>query len=512
VRLPRASGLLLHPTSLPGRFGIGDFGPAATAFLDFLVAARQRCWQVLPLGPTSFGDSPYQSPSSFAGNPLLISLERLVDDGLLAADALAGAVDERAAGAPVDYGAVIARKLPLLHEAAGRLCAGTHAGLSEALARFRVAEANWLDDVALFLALKDAHGGAPWPAWEPDIRLRRSAALTHWREQLAGEIERQAALQFLFFHQWEALRTAAAARAVRVIGDVPIFVAYDSADVWAHRELFQLDRHGAPTAVAGVPPDYFSATGQLWGNPLYRWRALEADGFAWWVARLRSAFRLYDAVRIDHFIGFTRYWAVPAGETTAINGQWRPAPGAAVLDAVRAALGDVAIVAENLGAVTPAVEALRARYDLPGMKVLQFAFDSNAGNPFLPHGYAQNEIVYTGTHDNDTTAGWIAGLAPAPRAALLRYLDCPADADPARLTWALIRLASASVADTAVVPVQDVLALGSEARMNLPGRPDGNWTWRLAEGALGAPHAERLAELTELYGRAMDPAESPSEE
>jgi 4-alpha-glucanotransferase len=512
VRLPRASGLLLHPTSLPGRFGIGDFGPAATAFLEFLAAARQRCWQVLPLGPTSFGDSPYQSPSTFAGNPLLISLDRLVDDGLLAADALAGALDERAPGAPLDYGAVIARKLPLLQEAARRLCAGSHASLGEAFARFRAAEAEWLDDVALFLALKVTHAGAPWPEWEPDIRLRRAPALRHWREQLAGEIEQQAALQFLFFQQWEALRAAAAARAIRIIGDVPIFVAYDSADVWAHRELFQLDRQGAPSAVAGVPPDYFSASGQLWGNPLYRWRALEADGYAWWVARLRAAFRLYDAVRIDHFIGFTRYWAVPAGETTAINGQWRPAPGAAVLDAVRAALGEVAIVAENLGAVTPAVEALRGRYDLPGMKVLQFAFDSDAANPFLPHGYAQNEIVYTGTHDNDTTAGWLAALPAATRSALLRYLDRREDADPATLTWALIRLASASVADTAIVPVQDVLALGSEARMNLPGRPAGNWSWRLAEGALADHHAARLAELTDLYGRAMDPTEPPSEE
>ncbi|MDX2167795.1 MAG: 4-alpha-glucanotransferase [Deltaproteobacteria bacterium] len=504
MRLPRASGLLLHPTSLPSRFGIGDFGPGATALLDFLAAARQRCWQVLPLGPTSFGDSPYQSPSTFAGNPLLVSLERLVDAGLLDGDALAGAATDGDPGAPVDYGAVLARKLPPLHAAARRLCGGGSA-LGDAFVRFRAAEAAWLDDAALFLALKDAHGGAPWSAWADDIRLRRAAALRHWRETLAAEIDAHAALQFLFFHQWGELRTAAAARGIRVIGDVPIFVAYDSADVWAHRDLFQLDPHGAPTAVAGVPPDYFSATGQLWGNPLYRWRALEADGFAWWVARLRMALRLYDAVRIDHFIGFTRYWAVTAGETTAINGQWRPAPGAAVLDAVRAALGEVAIVAENLGVVTPAVEALRARYDLPGMKVLQFAFDSDAANPFLPHMYARNEIVYTGTHDNDTTAGWVAAAPPATRAALCRYLGCAPDADPATLTWGLIRLAVGSVADTAIVPAQDVLGLGSDARMNLPGRAAGNWAWRLGEAALGAQHAERLAELTDLYGRAMDP-------
>ncbi|MEO8604573.1 MAG: 4-alpha-glucanotransferase [bacterium] len=503
MRLPRASGLLLHPTSLPGPYGIGDLGPAAHAFVDFLASAGQHCWQVLPLGPTSYGDSPYQSPSTFAGNPLLISLDRLVDAGLLDAAALAEATVDPSQGDAVDYGAVIARKLPLLHAAARRLLDGSNAALADAFTRFRAAEAFWVEDVALFLALKDAHGGAPWRAWERGAALRQPTALARWRGDLAGLVAEHAALQFLFSHQWNALRAAAAARAIRIIGDVPIFVAYDSADVWAHRPFFQLDRHGDPIVVAGVPPDYFSATGQLWGNPLYRWRALAADGFTWWVARLRAALRLYDVVRIDHFIGFTRFWAVPAGEATAMGGQWRPAPGAAVLDAVHAALGDVAIVAENLGEVTPAVEELRARYALPGMKVLQFAFDGEAANVFLPHTYVANDIVYSGTHDNDTTAGWFAS-APAPiRARVMRYLGRVDDgaATPAEITAVLVRLAMSSVADTAIVPVQDVLGLGSEARMNLPGKAQGNWTWRMRHGELSTAHADWLAAMAETYGR-----------
>lgn len=496
MRLPRASGLLLHPTSLPGPYGVGDLGPAAFGFLDFLAAARQRYWQVLPLGPTSFGDSPYQSPSTFAGNPLLISLAALVDDGLLDAPAL-----DAVAGDPtrIDYGAVVAHKLPLLRAAARRLCGEGPAALAGPFARFRAAEAAWLDDFALFMAIKEAHGGVAWRDWEPDIKLRRPAALARWRERQAGAIAEHAALQFLFFRQWSALRERAAALGIEVIGDLPIFVAGDSADVWAHRDLFQLDAAGEPIAVAGVPPDYFSATGQLWGNPLYDWQAHTARGFDWWVARLRAAFRACDVVRIDHFIGFTRYWAVPAGEPTALNGVYRPAPGAAVLEAARQALGRVAIVAEDLGAVTPEVDALRERFALPGMHVLQFAFDSDAANRDLPHRYEANTVVYTGTHDNDTTAGWFHAAAPEVRRAVLRYLGRQR-AD--HVVGHLVRLAMASVADTAVVPVQDVLGLGSEARMNRPGQPEGNWSWRLAGGQLGTEQAEWLAELAETYGRA----------
>ena len=496
MRLPRASGLLLHPTSLPAPHGIGDLGAGALGFVDFLALARQRWWQVLPLGPTSFGDSPYQSPSTFAGNPLLISLDALVADGLLTA---AEAATAAMAAPRVDYGAVIAAKRPLLQRAARRLCDGAVAELATALAQFRAAEEIWLDDFALFMALKDAHGGIAWPEWEPDLAQRQPAALTRSRGGFAGAIEEHAALQFLFFRQWEALRAHAAARGVRILGDLPIFVAGDSADVWAHRELFQLDADGVPRAVAGVPPDYFSADGQLWGNPLYDWEAHAAQGFAWWVARLRAALRCCDVVRVDHFIGFTRYWGVPAGETTAVNGAYHAAPGEAVLEAVRGALGDVAIVAEDLGVVTPEVDAMRERFAIPGMHVLQFAFGGGgAANRDLPHNYARSSVVYTGTHDNDTTAGWFAAAPSGERHAVLRYLGRRTSQD---VVAHLIRLAMASVADTAIVPVQDVLGLGSEARMNMPGEPEGNWAWRLAEGELTDEHAEWLAALAEIYGR-----------
>ena len=495
MRLPRASGLLLHPTSLPAPHGIGDLGAGAWAFVDFLAAARQRWWQMLPLGPTSVGDSPYQSPSTFAGNPLLISLDGLVADGLLAPDEAAAAAGD---AARVDYGAVVARKQPLLRLAARRLGHGAAADLAAAFARFRVAEAAWLDDFALFMAIKDAHGGLPWRAWAPDVVLRRPAALARWRARLSGPIGEHAALQFLFFRQWQALRAHATARGVGLIGDLPIFVADDSADVWAHRELFQLDAAGSPTAVAGVPPDYFSATGQLWGNPLYDWDVHARRGFDWWIERLRAAFRCCDVLRIDHFIGFTRYWAVPAGAATAMGGAYHPAPGAAVLEAARAALGDVAIIAEDLGVVTAEVDALRERFALPGMHVLQFAFDGDARNRDLPHRYAANSVVYTGTHDNDTTAGWFAAASDAVRAHALRYLG---RRTTDHIVAAFVRLAMASVADTAIAPVQDVLGLGGEARMNLPGRPDGNWSWRLRDGQLGNEQAEWLAQLVETYGR-----------
>ncbi len=495
MRLPRASGLLLHPTSLPGPHGIGDLGAGALRFTEFLAAARQRWWQVLPLGPTSFGDSPYQSPSTFAGNPLLISLDALVADGLLGAPEAAAAVGDPAR---VDYGSVIARKRPLLHLAARRLSDGRSAGLSADYERFRAAESGWLDDFALFMALKDAHGGVAWRGWEPAVARRQPAALAEWRTRLVGEIAEQAALQFLFFRQWEAVRAAAAADGIRILGDLPIFVADDSADVWANRELFQLDADGAPSVVAGVPPDYFSATGQLWGNPLYQWEVHEARGFDWWIGRLRAALRFCDVVRVDHFIGFTRYWAVPRAETTAVHGAYRPAPGVAVLEAFRAALGDVAIVAEDLGVVTPEVDALRERFHLPGMHVLQFAFDGDAHNRDLPHRYEANSVVYTGTHDNDTTAGWFHSAGPAVRHAALRYLGRRAPRD---VVAHLVRLAMASVADTAIVPVQDVLGLGTDARMNLPGSPEGNWAWRLRDGELGGEQADRLAELVETYGR-----------
>lgn len=495
MRLPRSSGILLHPTSLPGRWGIGDLGAEARRFVDVLAAARVGLWQVLPLGPTGFGNSPYQCFSAFAGNPLLVSPEALLEDGLL---------HERDFGSTtfpddhVDYGAVIPWKEALLRAAAERFRGDAGRSLRAAFDAFCDRERDWLHDYALFMALKDAHAGADWNTWDPDVARRMPAALDHWRARLAAPIEAQQFRQFMFFRQWDALRGYAAERGVRFFGDMPIFVARNSADVWAHPELFYLDGAGRPTIVAGVPPDYFSETGQLWGNPLYRWDVMAAHGHHWWIERFRTAFELFDVVRVDHFIGFARYWAVPADATTAVHGEWRPGPGMGLATAVRAALGTLPIVAEDLGIVTPEVDELRERLALPGMKVLQFAFGGGADNRFLPHNYTPNYVVYTGTHDNDTTEGWFAALAPDERARVARFVPDVGDA-PA---WSLIRLAMASVADTAVIPMQDVLALGSDARMNLPGRAEDNWGWRLPADAIGADHVRRLRELVELFGRA----------
>jgi len=507
VRFPRASGLLLHPTCLPGRYGIGDLGADARGFVRFLGEARQTLWQVLPLGPTGYGDSPYQCFSAFAGNPLLISPDDAAEDGALSHDDLRAAPelpDDR-----VEFGRVIAFKADLLAAAAARFAGSAPASLAAEYEAFRAAEAHWLDDYALFMALKDAHAGAPWPEWDRDLRRRAPSAVARARRDHAAAIARQSFLQFLFFRQWRRLRAEANAAGIRIVGDLPIFVAYDSADVWAHPDLFFLDRDGRPTVVAGVPPDYFSETGQRWGNPLYRWSVAERDGFSWWIARMRAALDLFDVVRIDHFIGFARYWEVPADEETAAGGRWCPGPGAAFFRALRRALGeDLPIIAEDLGAVTPAVEALRDEFDLTGMKVLQFAFAGGAKNPFLPHRYGANCAVYTGTHDNDTTVGWFRSAPAAERSFAQRYLARSGD----DIAWDLIRAAMSSVADTAIAPVQDVLALGSEARMNVPGRPEGNWSWRLRRDELAPHHAARLAEMAEQYDRLATPDDEPDDE
>jgi 4-alpha-glucanotransferase len=495
VSFPRSSGILLHPTSLPGRFGVGDLGDEARRFVDFLVAAKLGLWQVLPLGPTGYGDSPYQCFSAFAGNPLLVSPDALLTDGLLAAADLAAAPDFPADR--VAFGAVLPWKRALLERAARAFAAGAGGTLATPFAAFCRSQAAWLEDFALFMALKDAHDGAAWTAWDPELARRAPAALARWRARLAEAVTRHKLVQFLFFRQWAALKRYANDRGVRIIGDMPIFVAHDSADVWSHPELFVLDEDGDPAVVAGVPPDYFSATGQLWGNPLYRWDVMAAQGYAWWIARLRAAFGLVDVLRIDHFIGFTRYWEVAAGERTAVRGCWRPGPGAAFGLAVQAALGAAPIIAEDLGAVTPEVEALRDRFRLPGMKVLQFAFATDGNDRFLPHNYPRNCVVYTGTHDNDTTVGWFASAPAHERSRVQRYLARGGD----DIAYDFIRAAMGSVADLVVVPLQDVLALGSEARMNYPGRATGNWSWRFRAGALGDAHAERLREMVELYGR-----------
>ncbi|MGQ9517363.1 MAG: 4-alpha-glucanotransferase [Anaerolineae bacterium] len=492
----RASGLLLHPTSLPGRFGIGDLGPEAYRFVDFLHAAGQSLWQILPLGPTGFGDSPYQSFSAFAGNPLLISPELLAWDSLLDEKML-----EQAPAFPehkVDYPAVERWKHTILRQAAARFFLQKPSPLFGEFEAWCQQEAGWLEDFALFMALKEAHNGAPWTDWDPALARRQPAALQRARQDLQGAIRLHQFIQFAFFHQWQALRDDAHAHGVRIIGDVPIFVAHNSADVWAHPELFSLDDAGQPTVVAGVPPDYFSPTGQRWGNPLYRWERMAQDHYAWWVQRMRKTMELVDIVRIDHFRGFEAYWEVPAEEPTAIHGRWVPGPGLAFFRALEAELGPLPIIAEDLGIITPAVEQLRDACGFPGMKVLQFAFGSGPDNPYLPHNYTTPRcVVYTGTHDNDTTAGWFAQLPPEERAYVCRYLD----SDGTEIHWDMIRLAMLSIAAIAMVPAQDVLGFGSEARMNLPGRPHGNWAWRCPAEALTDAIAERLRQLALDYGR-----------
>jgi 4-alpha-glucanotransferase len=507
MRFARSSGVLLHPTSLPGPFGAGDLGPEAFSFIEFLSEAGQKIWQVLPLNPTGYGDSPYQCFSAFAGNPLLISLEKLAEQGLLSRADLASAPDFPATS--IDYGAVIAFRFAMLRKAASRFfasLAGTRMAEYEA---FRAGNAAWLADYALFMAAKDAHGGIAWTGWEPALAAREPEALQRWRERLSAEIAAYEFWQFEFFTQWGALRAACNARGIRIMGDVPIYVAHDSADVWTARQFFCLDELGNPLKVSGVPPDYFSATGQLWGNPTYRWDRLRQDGFRWWIARVRGVMRLFDLVRIDHFRGFEAFFEIPACETTAVNGVWIKAPGAELFDTLVREFGDLPIVAENLGNITPEVEAIRRRFDFPGMAILQFAFGTDPQGPnFRPHNYERNLVAYTGGHDNDTTVGWWeSGVADSTRSEedLQRehefasaYLDLH-EGEP--IQWAMIRALMASVADTVLIPMQDVLGLGSTARMNLPGRMSGNWKWRYEREQLRPEMAKRLRTLTKLYER-----------
>lgn len=507
-RQPRSSGILLHPTSLPGRFGVGDLGDEAFRFVEFLKEAGQRLWQVLPLGPTGYGDSPYQCFSAFAGNPLLISLERLVEQGLLPAAALSDvpSFPENEA----DYGRVIPWKMARLESAGRDFLAHARGGARQQFDAFCASQAAWLDDYALFMALKHEHGQEfVWTHWDPGVRARRAEAMVPARDRLAAEIGLYCFYQFEFFNQWKALKEQCAACGIGVMGDVPIYVAHDSADVWAQPQYFELDADGNPSGVAGVPPDYFSATGQLWGNPLYRWDVLAAEGYRWWIGRLASTLAMVDLIRLDHFRGFEAYWAVPAGETTAVNGRWVKGPGAAFLQAAQDALGKLPLVAENLGVITPEVEAIRRQFGFPGMSILQFAFGKDPQGPdFRPHNYPRERVAYTGTHDCDTTVGWwtSSGRGESTRTEedirkereyTRRYLNL----DGQEIHWAFIRALMASVADTVVCPLQDVLGLGTEARMNLPGTPSGNWRWRVASRALTPALSRRLRELTETYER-----------
>ncbi|MGE0314706.1 MAG: 4-alpha-glucanotransferase [Lautropia sp.] len=513
--MQRASGILLHPTSLPGALGCGDFGDDAYRFVDWLAQAGQRLWQVLPLTPPGPGWSPYMSASTHAGNPALVSTERLEREGLLdAGDSLraweAGGADAGCgAGARIDVGRVCAVRDGLLAKAASRFFdapAGCDAAGADPLAdarrdfvRWCEAEAGWLDDYALFQALDARHATPTWQQWPTPLARRDPGALRAAAAELSHACRLHRFVQWCFDVQWRALRRYAADRQVRIVGDLPIYCALHSADVWANPRLFELDDALMPVAVAGVPPDYFSATGQLWGNPLYDWPAHAADGFGWWIGRMRSALRHADIVRIDHFRAFAGYWAVPAGATTAIDGHWRVGPGRGPFDAMRDAFGTLPVIAEDLGTITPDVLALRDALGLPGMAVLQFAFGDTAANPYLPHNLTPRCAVYTGTHDNDTTRGWFASATAAERERVQQYLEC----DGSQIHWDLIRAASSSVADLAIYPLQDVLGLDSDARMNVPSLPGAQWRWRFAWSQVQDWQAPRLARLTRAHGRSL---------
>lgn len=496
----RASGIILHPTSLPGPYGIGDLGPAAHTFVDLLRDSGCSVWQVMPLGPTGYGDSPYQCFSAFAGNPLLVSPDLLVEEGLLSPPEL----EDLPAFEPesVDYSIAIDAKMGLLELAWEHFQEEATDWQQSRFERFLISKTTkgWLTDYTLFRALKDAHDGAEWVKWDPALRDRAPEALAQARETYAPQTRKQAFFQWLFFEQWASLRRYANQNGIQILGDVPIFVAHDSADAWANPAEFYLDPTGRPTVVAGVPPDYFSPTGQLWGNPLYRWEKMQEDDFSWWIERLEGAFQLYDWVRLDHFRGFQAYWEVPGGDETAMNGRWVEAPGEAFFEAVQKALGDKVIIAEDLGLITPEVNALRAAAGFPGMKILQFAFGDDASNEYLPHNVEPQSVIYTGTHDNDTTLGWYEKASDKERDRVRRYLGV----DGGDICWDMIRSALASVSQVALFPMQDILQVGSEGRMNTPGKSTGNWSWRFRLEQVTEATVCRLMEWNQLYGRAPE--------
>ena len=492
MRFPRGSGILLHPTSLPGPFPIGDLGPAAYEFVGQLKAAGQRYWQILPLGPTGWGDSPYSAYSAFAGNKLLISPEKLVEDGLLTNEEIESAPTER-----VDYGSAYDLKDRLLTSAFERFKAGTADELRADYDKFCDEHAWWLDDYSLFRAVKDAQGHKSWHEWADPLKLRDKDAVERAGAQLAREIDAEKFSQFLFFTQWFALKAYANENGVHIIGDMPIFVALDSSDVWCNRGEFKLEADGAPKVIAGVPPDYFSETGQLWGNPIYDWNSMRANRFNWWTARVAFNLRLFDIVRLDHFIGFVRNWEVPAGEETAVNGKWVNVPGRELFATLKKRLGELAVVAEDLGAVTDEVIALRDACSFPGMKILHHAFNGDSRNVDLPHNYGRNCVAYTGTHDNDTSSGWFASAPKKEKRFCRKYLHSRGR----EIHWDMIRAVQSSVADIAIVPMQDVLGLGSDARMNLPATSGGNWQWRMKEEEFSHELVTRLRDLCELFAR-----------
>jgi 4-alpha-glucanotransferase len=501
----RAAGILMHPTSLPSRGGIGDFGPAAYQFADFLASARQGVWQVLPLGPLGYGNSPYSSTSAFAGNPLLISLERLIEHGWVDAARIDLSKLEDGS-APVEYDRVFAHKMPLLFEAARSFLGSAQGEARQRFEKFRAENAWWLDDFVLFDALRSKQKLACWNQWPPELARRDPAAIANARTELADDLLIRSALQFAFYEQWQSLRHYCAEKAIRVVGDVAIFVNYDSADVWTRRELFQLNGNLQPEVVSGVPPDFFSKTGQRWGNPLYRWDVMKQEGYEWWIQRLRWATQNCDYIRLDHFRGFDQFWEIPASDDTAINGRWVDGPRDDLFLKLREALGGLPFFAEDLGYITPEVHALRDRLRIPGMAVLQFGFGDEGAHMYLPH-RSLDKVMYTGTHDNDTVAGWWhSGAAEHERRNAEAYLGRCDDG----IHWCFIRAAQCSPASLCIIPLQDVLGLGSEARMNTPSVYGGNWRWRFDSSQLNHAIASKLAHLVELSDRLPKPFAGPA--
>lgn len=506
MKFSRASGILLHPTSLPGAFGIGDLGSEAYKFVDFLEAARQTYWQILPLGPTGYGDSPYQCFSAFAGNTHLISPEKLVEEHLLTEEEISRKPDF--SEDKVDFGKVYEWRNEILPKAYERFRAAANVDLRGEFETFVRQNASWLNDYALYRAAKASQNQKAWYEWDSLLRIRDENALNNAKENLRVQIEAQKFYQFLFFKQWAELKKYAGDKGIKIVGDVPIFIALDSADVWCNQEKFKLNKDGTPKVVAGVPPDYYSKTGQRWGNPIYDWNRMREDNFGWWISRVRNALQTVDIVRVDHFRGFAAAWEVPGGDKTAENGQWVSVPGKELFEALKNALGELPFWAEDLGVITPDVEELRDYFDFPGMRILQFAFGGDTKNHDLPHNYIKNSVAYTGTHDNDTTVGWFNSQSGKgstrddsqigkEREFCLKYLN----SDGEEINWDFIRAVWASVADTAITPMQDVLGLGNRARMNLPASDSGNWSWRFKNGDLTKEIAERLRELTKIYGR-----------
>lgn len=500
----RCSGILLHPSSLPSRFGIGDLGKVAYDFVDFLEHSQQTLWQILPLGPTGYGNSPYSCFSAMAGNHLLISLEKLVEYELLEESDFTNLPNFP--HQQVDFDLVKKVKMPLLEKSFQRLQAADASDTIKQLRgewqQFCATRSYWLEDYALYMALKSHHNYQSWHEWEPNIAHRQPAIMAELQKTLRLEISFHQYLQFIFYKQWSHLKNYANDRGIKILGDIPIYVAHDSVDVWANPEIFHLDAEtGKPALMAGVPPDYFSETGQLWGNPVYNWERLERENFEWWVKRIQVMLEYVDIIRIDHFRGLESFWAVKQGEETAVNGEWLTAPGEKLFNKIQERLGDLPLIAEDLGVMTEEVEILRDKFALPGMKILQFAFDSDAGNPYLPHKYTTNFAVYTGTHDNDTTVGWFNKRSQKEQQKVTRYLGCVSGDG---IHWDLIRLAMSSVADLAIFPLQDLFGLDTASRMNEPGKPDGNWGWRFSVEMLTEQIGDRLANLTAIYGRERD--------